>query len=414
MNEIPLVTVYCLTYNHVNYIEDALCGFINQKTDFKYVVFIRDDASNDGTAEILRKYEARYPDLLKVFYEKENQRSQGKRGLVPYIWGLIESKYVAMCEGDDYWIDPNKLQIQVDYMEAHPECVMTGHNGLNLDCRTGKMISNDGFDGEQDVSPEEVLFHKKMCFPTASFVMKREIYFREPLFRGRKVGDWMMQLYASTKGRIHYFDRIMSVYRYFAKGSWTSRTNSDPLKYVVYMIDMCSFFEDYNNYTGKKYNGIITSMIEGFIKEAAGRLLPENLVDINTFIEQITSKFNVDVEKYIDAVINEFYIVEEIKQSILRLTKKYKNVYIMGTGNRGANEVSDFLDSNGIAYIGYVVSDGQTIKSSFRDKPVKFLSEISGEQDESCVIIAIKKKLQEEIEKSLNDQGIKNFCWTWM
>lgn len=414
MNENPLVTVFCATYNHVNYIEDALCGFVNQKTDFRYVVYVRDDASSDGTVDILKEYEVRYPDLIKVFYEKENQHSQGKRGQIPQILEMIKSKYVALCEGDDYWIDPLKLQIQVNYLESHPDCVMTGHNGLNLDCRTGKMVSNDGFAGEQDVSMVDVLKRKKMCFPTASFVMRREIYFREPFFRECKTGDWMMQLYAATKGKIHYFDRIMSVYRFFAEGSWTSRTYNVPIEYVVYMIDMSRFFERFDEYTNKEYSSIITAMISGYIKEAAGALSQDMLENVNEFKEKVASRFKMDISKQIDAVIKEYYLVEEEKKHILDMAKKCKSVYVMGTGNRGADVVSDFLDKNEVHYEGYVVSDGQTLKSSFRGKPVKYLSEITEERDDCCVIIAIKKRLKEEIEESLNGKGIKNYCWTWM
>ena len=108
MNDI-LVSICCITYNHEDYIADAIEGFLMQKTDFKYEVLIHDDASTDRTAEIIRKYERKFPNLIKPIYQTENQHSKGIK-VGKYNIERALGKYIALCEGDDYWVDPCKLQ----------------------------------------------------------------------------------------------------------------------------------------------------------------------------------------------------------------------------------------------------------------------------------------------------------------
>ena len=127
----PLVSICMITYNHEKYIKDALEGFLSQKTDFSYEVIVHDDASTDHTADILREYEQKYPNIIKPVYQTENQfsklRLQGKAVIMSCL-PLIKGKYVATCEGDDYWIDCYKLQKQVDFLEKNPDYVACVHN----------------------------------------------------------------------------------------------------------------------------------------------------------------------------------------------------------------------------------------------------------------------------------------------
>ena len=129
------VSVYCLAYNHEKYIRSALEGFVNQKTAFRYEVIIHDDCSQDGTADIIRKYAEEYPDIIKPIFETENQYSKGV-SIRDIFLEHANGKYVAFCEGDDYWIDPLKLQKQYDALEEHPECSMSTH--------TVKCVNEDG------------------------------------------------------------------------------------------------------------------------------------------------------------------------------------------------------------------------------------------------------------------------------
>ena len=129
MDKIKL-SIVCLAYNHKAFIREALDSFVMQKTNFPFEVIIHDDASTDGTSDIIREYEAKYPDIIKPIYQTENQ--WGKK----HIWRdivlpFVRGEYVAMCEGDDYWTDPLKLQKQVDFLDAHSDySVCTTRNSI--------------------------------------------------------------------------------------------------------------------------------------------------------------------------------------------------------------------------------------------------------------------------------------------
>ena len=123
----PLVSITCLTYNHAPYLRQCLDGFVMQKTSFPIEILIYDDASEDGTQDIIREYERKYPDLIKPIYQTENQYSKGVKVEFVYNYPRAKGKYIAFCEGDDYWTDPNKLQKQIDFLERHQEHVMCSH-----------------------------------------------------------------------------------------------------------------------------------------------------------------------------------------------------------------------------------------------------------------------------------------------
>src|SRR5690606_3288059 len=110
------------TFNHEKFICKCLEGFLMQNTTFSFEILILDDASTDGTAAVIREYELKYPDIIKPIYQRENQYSKGIRGMnVKFNFNRAQGKYIALCEGDDYWTDPSKLQKQIDFLEANNE-----------------------------------------------------------------------------------------------------------------------------------------------------------------------------------------------------------------------------------------------------------------------------------------------------
>ena len=120
MTDIPLVSISCITFNHAPYLRECFDGFLMQQTDFKFEVVVHDDASTDGTREVIEEYTAKYPDIFVPMYQTENQYSKGVRGMMArFNFPRCRGKYIALCEGDDYWIDPLKLQKQVDFLEAN-------------------------------------------------------------------------------------------------------------------------------------------------------------------------------------------------------------------------------------------------------------------------------------------------------
>ena len=140
------VSVICTAYNHEKYIAKALDGFVNQKTDFRYEVIVHDDASTDGTVAIIREYEKRYPDIIRVIYQTENQYSKGIRIMDDIIYPEITGEYVALCEADDYWINDNKLQMQVDFLDRNPSYSAVTHNSIFKDEKN----SNEWVQYQQD------------------------------------------------------------------------------------------------------------------------------------------------------------------------------------------------------------------------------------------------------------------------
>lgn len=120
-NDLPIVSIRCITYNHEPYIAQCLEGFVMQKTNFKFEAIVHDDASTDKTADVIRKYAEKYPDIIKPIYETENQYSKRDGSLRKIMDAHMRGKYIALCEGDDYWIDPLKLQKQVDFLESNIE-----------------------------------------------------------------------------------------------------------------------------------------------------------------------------------------------------------------------------------------------------------------------------------------------------
>ena len=220
------VSIYCLAYNHERFIRNTLESIINQKTNFAYKVIVHDDASTDGTADIIREYAGKYPDIIFPVYQKENQYSQHIDIFANYIVPLLEGKYLAVCECDDMWIDSDKLQIQYDYMSSNPDCSMCVHETKIIDVEGNDLGRNfNNSEISRDYETDEIidtggggLFH------TSSFFERTEYRLAVPdVFSVKGVGDYPLSIWFSLCGRIHYINRCMSAYRFNVPGSWTSR-----------------------------------------------------------------------------------------------------------------------------------------------------------------------------------------------
>lgn len=127
----PLLSIVCLAYNQVNFIARTLDSFLEQVTDFRFEVLVNDDASTDGTTEVIADYAARYPHIIKPIYHQENQYSKGLSHGLP-VFRKARGRYIAYCEGDDFWTDPRKLQLQVDFLENNPDYVISYHDAYTF------------------------------------------------------------------------------------------------------------------------------------------------------------------------------------------------------------------------------------------------------------------------------------------
>lgn len=206
------VLIKCMTYNQEEYIEDALKGFVRQKTDFPFCALVVDDCSTDGTAEIIKQYEQDYPDIIKGIYLPVNM--YGNPDKQNYIKPWEErAQYIAYCEGDDYWIDDYKLQLQVDFLDTHPEYMMHFHNALvryQNHNRPDHLLSNF-----QSGDFDTALLFEKWQLPLASVLFRKEVLSSQQLNELYKVkrGGFCLFIAASLLGKIYGLSECLSVYR---------------------------------------------------------------------------------------------------------------------------------------------------------------------------------------------------------
>ena len=219
--EHPMVTVWCLAYNQKNFIRDALNGFVMQKTTFPFEVIVHDDASTDGTTDVVKEYAQKYPDVIKPMIETENQWQKG--GLKHIIAIMNEKyrrgKYIAFCEGDDYWTDPEKLQLQVDFLESHHDYSMCFH-------RAKKKYETDVIawidcENIQDKDYDATDIFVNWTVPTASVLCRKEAMdFYANLKHPERIQNYdiFIILSCAMVGKLRGMHEQMSVYRIQGEG----------------------------------------------------------------------------------------------------------------------------------------------------------------------------------------------------
>ncbi len=216
------VSIICTTYNQANYIRQALDGIVMQKTSFPFEALVYDDASTDGTADIVREYAEKYPNIIKPIFQDENQFSRGVDVAKTFIWPKIQGKYVAICDGDDYWTDERKLQKQADYLDSNPECAICFH-------RVSMFY--------QDASRPDIIVPKKPGPTTlVQMIYKHKIPNVAVMYRWRKDMqipadimpiDWYVHLLHAQHGNAGFIPDVMARYRRQSCGVWFA-TTQDP------------------------------------------------------------------------------------------------------------------------------------------------------------------------------------------
>ena len=230
MNNLPLVSISCITYNHASYIKECIDGFLMQKTNFNFEVLIHDDHSTDGTEEIIKEYAKQYPDIIKPLFEKENQYSLGKP-IGSAVWNLPRARgeYIAICEGDDYWTDPYKLQKQVDFLESHPDYGMCYTKVKRFVPKNNKFIDEWGGPNE---TMDKLLIENTI--PTLTAVFHKAIYYNylteiHPSKRGWLMGDYPIWLYFAQNSKIKFINETTGVYRICTE----SASHSNDLEKII-------------------------------------------------------------------------------------------------------------------------------------------------------------------------------------
>ena len=266
------VSIYMLSYNHKDFIAKAIESIMNQKTQYKYKLYIHDDASTDGTNEVIKKYVAKYPDKIVAIFEKDNlYSSKGLTAINKIMYSYFKGDYIAYCEGDDYWIDSNKLELQIDYMKNHSNCSYCFTDAIHVDLNNQylgtfykhfywkdrdiiKKLKNDS-----DFNTEEML---RIDFtPTASGIITKaafEYYLTFPY-----AIDLGLRLTTTEFGYAHYFNKKTTAYRVGNRSSASGQASQSFKKYLNdFYFYHKEILNEFNKFTKCKYQSTVNNVID--------------------------------------------------------------------------------------------------------------------------------------------------------
>lgn len=397
-----LVSVICTAYNHEKFIKDAIEGVVNQKTNFNYELIVHDDASTDGTASVIREYEEKYPQLIKAIYQKENQYKK-RRIYESILFPIVRGKYIAFCEGDDYWISRDKLQKQIDFMESHEEYSMCMHNAIQLNFENGEEKTLNTFPKTGTYSQEEqIRTGMGTNFPAfASYVIRTKFLQGIPdFFYESRTVDYTIRQYYANCGKVYYFEEVMSVYRVKTPSSYMKKISDDQQFYNNYTLKMIRFFEQFDRYTNGKYHDILECKIESDYFGFCLSIEKEEGIS-----KAITGGLNLEI-------IKECYqrlAVEHVDNSIREMNKKVNSLFIYGT-SRVAVVCKKQLEYAAIGFDGFVVSDNQMKPDIFEGKKVYYLSEVVSRYNHSGFILGVQPINAKRIIEILREHKIENYC----
>lgn len=233
--DIPVVSVVMVAYNSAKYIDMAIQGVVHQKASFPIQLVISDDASTDETADIVRSWMEKYPDIIEYH---RNEKNLGVQKNYLEAFKHCRGKYLAMCDADDYWICRSKLARQVEYMESHPECAICFHRVINLYEETGEMSLSNGGGKKMMISNAEDLSQRNV-------ITNMSVLSRMSLLDFGNLPEWLADVRlldyamhllfaASKKGNtIHYMGRPMGVYRHSAEAIWTMTERNTRLQMAI-------------------------------------------------------------------------------------------------------------------------------------------------------------------------------------
>ncbi|MDD4854707.1 MAG: glycosyltransferase [Sulfuricurvum sp.] len=255
----PIVSICCITYNHEKFIGAAIDSFLMQQTTFPFEIIIGEDCSTDNTLNIINEYKDRYPSLIQVITCDFNI---GMQKIFARTFNTCSGTYIALCEGDDYWTNINKLQKQVDFLENNSDFIICCHRSETFDQSSQAIISSyPNIKQEKDMMIDD-LFNANIA-NTCTFVY-RNINIKIPdFFKELKLGDWPLHMLHAEHGKIKYFPDKMATYRVHDNGIWTSTNRIQRLDDA---IEVLKYMNEYFEY---KYTIQIKRLVNRSIFEKA-------------------------------------------------------------------------------------------------------------------------------------------------
>ena len=256
------VSVICTAYNHEKYIADAIESIIMQKTDFAFELLIHDDASTDNTAKIIKTYEEKYPSIIRAIYRTENMYSKGFP-LDAWLINNSKGQYIALCEGDDYWLEKDKLQKQFDYLQQHPHVSLCVHSNKEVDAQTKKLKSYCRPSKQSKFfSVEEIIYGGGGLFATNSMFFRKQLASKEYSFLEKApVTDYAYAIMLGLQGDVYYLDECLSVYRVNVPESWTTINFAKGETYRIHFQKIEGMLNSLNETTNYRYDEIIQQRI---------------------------------------------------------------------------------------------------------------------------------------------------------
>ncbi|MFC0876129.1 glycosyltransferase family 2 protein [Saccharicrinis sp. FJH2] len=287
----PVLSIICLTYNHEKYVRDALDGFLMQQTSFPIEIIVHDDASTDKTQEIIKEYYSKCPDVIKPILQKENQKSKGNGIVSKITYNAAKGKYIALCEGDDYWTDPHKLQKQVDFLEIHNDYSAIAHQ-VNVIYSSANKETHLFRDNVPSVITINDIIEARY-FHTASIVFRTQVL-RNNVDLPQNIisGDRALYILLCSNGKIKFLSDVMGVYRK-NEGGISSWVTSDLILKDLNMLEWvkkinANFpycrFKSYIYYTSITYPGKLkfSTFITNYFKYIyySFCMFPRNIISV--------------------------------------------------------------------------------------------------------------------------------------
>lgn len=255
------VSICCATYNQCKYIQQTLEWFSMQMKDtsLKIEVIIHDDCSSDGTQDILKKFQSENKNV-KLILQNENQYSQGKK-FIPILISQAKGKYIALCEGDDFWDDNNKIQLQYDYMEKHPNCSLCVH-AVNYVDQNGKFLKKYFCsDSDTEIKFTDIVEKGGNYLPTLSLFFRKSDALNLPkAYYMCPICDYPLQIFLAEKGYCYYMNKVMGSYRINSIGSMTDSLYKDTTSSINLLKDLIKMFDNFNQLYNYEYDKLFSKM----------------------------------------------------------------------------------------------------------------------------------------------------------
>ena len=403
------ISIILLTYNHERYVRQAMDSILKQKIKVSYEIIILDDASSDGTPQILKEYKRKYPELIHLYLKKVNRCFSTRNA--PFMLSKASGKYVAFIEGDDYWIDDTKVQQQYDFLENHPEFSA---------CTTGVKIvdENDNeifgrtpyYQKEDHVYTIEDFRQLRMPGRTVAFFAKNIFSQRDLsiLYKAdRMMGDITLFMLCALEGNIYQLDRQMSAYRYVCKDGGNN-FNSIQKENIHRSLNFLRYWINLENYIIQNHN-----IDFSFVRTRKQIIFLANKYPVKVMVREILKSENRrKYLRYLAAgkLMTSPYALdrEETGYKIRRwsdFVKERKPIVIFGVGHVAAEYLDQFAWKNNVLFL--VDNDVKKQNCSYKGYLVKKPEEIKNFKDK--VIVLITNQLhEEEIREQLMDMGVKD------